>query len=68
VHKGLPPGPITNPGEEALSAVLKPADGPWRFFVVVNPDTGETRFAKTAEEHQQNVLLFQQWLRENPGG
>jgi UPF0755 protein len=68
VHEGLPPGPITNPGEEALSAVLNPADGPWRFFVVVNPDTGETRFAETAEQHQQNVLLFQQWLRENPGG
>jgi UPF0755 protein len=68
MHPGLPPGPITNPGEEALTAVLDPADGPWRFFVVVNPDTGETRFAETAEQHQQNVLLFQQWLRENPGG
>jgi UPF0755 protein len=68
VHPGLPPGPITNPGEEALGAVLNPAEGPWRFFVVVNPDTGETRFAETADQHQQNVLLFQQWLRENPGG
>jgi UPF0755 protein len=68
VHKGLPPGPITNPGEEALTAVLNPAAGPWRFFVVVNPDTGETRFAQTAAQHQKNVLLFQQWLQENPGG
>lgn len=68
VHAGLPPGPISNPGEQALSAVLAPADGPWLFFVVVDPDTGETRFAATAEEHAQNVLLFQQWLRENPGG
>ena len=67
VHPGLPPGPINNPGEEALRAVLNPAAGDWRFFVVVNPDTGETRFAETAEEHQQNVLLFQQWLREQPG-
>jgi UPF0755 protein len=68
VHPGLPPGPISNPGEDALRAVLSPADGDWLFFVVVNPDTGETRFAATAEEHQQNVLLFQQWLRENPEG
>jgi UPF0755 protein len=68
LHAGLPPGPINNPGEQALQAVLAPADGPWLFFVVVDPDTGETRFAATAEEHQQNVLLFQQWLRENPGG
>ncbi|WP_239520963.1 endolytic transglycosylase MltG [Blastococcus saxobsidens] len=67
-HPGLPPGAISNPGEDALEAVLAPAEGDWRFFVVVNPDTGETRFARTGEEHQQNVLLFQQWLRENPEG
>jgi UPF0755 protein len=67
-HAGLPPGPIGNPGEQAIQAVLAPAPGEWRFFVVVDPDTGETRFAVTAQEHQQNVALFQQWLRENPGG
>jgi UPF0755 protein len=68
VHAGLPPGAISNPGEDALRAVLAPTPGDWRFFVVVDPDTGETRFGATAEEHQQNVLLFQQWLRENPEG
>jgi UPF0755 protein len=68
VHAGLPPGAIGNPGEQAIEAVLAPAPGDWRFFVVIDPDTGETRFARTAEEHQQNVLLFQQWLREQPGG
>ena len=68
LHPGLPPGAIDNPGEEALRAVLSPAAGNWRFFVVVNPETGETRFAATGAEHQQNVLLFQQWLREHPGG
>jgi UPF0755 protein len=68
VHPGLPPGAISNPGEDALRSVLSPTPGEWRFFVVVDPDTGETRFGVTAEEHQQNVLLFQQWLRENPEG
>ena len=68
VHPGLPPGAISNPGEDALRAVLAPPPGDWRFFVVVDPDTGETRFGATAAEHQQNVLLFQQWLRENPEG
>jgi uncharacterized YceG family protein len=68
MHAGLPPGAISNPGEAALEAVLAPTPGDWRFFVVVDPDTGETRFAVTAAEHQQNVLLFQQWLRENPEG
>jgi uncharacterized YceG family protein len=66
VHAGLPPGAISNPGEEAMRAVLSPAPGEWRFFVVVDPDTGDTRFGVTAEEHAQNVLLFQQWLREHP--
>jgi UPF0755 protein len=68
LHAGLPPGAISNPGTEALQAVLAPTPGDWRFFVVVNPQTGDTRFAKTAAEHQQNVLLFQQWLREHPNG
>jgi UPF0755 protein len=67
LHSGLPPGAIDNPGEEALRAVLNPTPGDWRFFVVVDPDTGDTRFAATAEEHQQNVLLFQQWLQDHPG-
>jgi UPF0755 protein len=68
VHPGLPPGAINNPGEDALRAVLTPTPGDWRFFVVVDPDTGDTRFAATAAEHQQNVLIFQQWLRANPEG
>jgi UPF0755 protein len=67
VHAGLPPGAISNPGEEAIRATLDPTPGEWRFFVVVDPDTGETRFAVTAAEHNQNVLLFQQWLQDHPG-
>lgn len=66
VHPGLPPGPIGAPGDDAINAALNPADGPWLFFVTVNPETGETLFAETYEEHLQNVELFQQWLRENP--
>jgi UPF0755 protein len=66
-YPGLPPGAIDSPGEEALQAVLSPTPGDWLYFVVVNPDTGDTRFAATAEEHAANVALFQQWLRENPG-
>jgi UPF0755 protein len=68
MHAGLPPGPISSPGEDALRAVLAPTPGDWRYFVVVDPDTGETLFAKTGEEHQANVKKFQQWLRANPQG
>jgi UPF0755 protein len=67
VHPGLPPGPISDPGEDALHAVLSPTPGAWLYFVVVNPDTGDTRFATTDQEAQANVALFQQWLREHPG-
>jgi UPF0755 protein len=63
---GLPPGPINNPGEAAINAALNPAAGPWMFFVAINPQTGETRFAVTAAEHAQNVELFRQWLRAHP--
>jgi UPF0755 protein len=68
LHPGLTPGPISNPGEEALRAVLNPTPGPWLYFVVVDPHTGETRFATTGAEHQQNVKVFQQWLRDHPNG
>lgn len=44
---GLPPTPINSPGESALEAALSPAKGKWLYFVTVNPDTGETKFAQT---------------------
>jgi len=62
-YPGLPVGPIDSPGAEAIQAALDPEPGPWRYFVTVNPDTGETRFAVTAAEHQANVKIFQAWLR-----
>ena len=46
VNTGLPPTPINSPGEAALEAALAPAKGKWLYFVTVNPDTGETKFAK----------------------
>lgn len=58
---GLPPGPISSPGEAALEAALHPADGDWLYFVVVDLETGETRFAATAEEHQANVAVLQDY-------
>ena len=54
-YPGLPPGPISAPGEEAIEAATHPADGPWFFFVTVNLRTGETKFAETFAEHQVNV-------------
>jgi UPF0755 protein len=64
---GLPAGPIGNPGESAIKAAAAPADGPWLYFVTINPSTGETRFTDSYAEHQANVKLFQQWCSQNKG-
>jgi len=64
---GLPPGPINSPGLSAISAALRPTPGPWLYFVAVNPDTGETRFAVDKAGHDANVRLFQKWCAGHPG-
>ncbi|ODA90515.1 hypothetical protein ATY41_02030 [Leifsonia xyli subsp. xyli] len=67
VHPGLPVGPISNPGDLAINAVMHPADGPWMFFVTWNLQTGETIFSTTAAEHDAAVAKWQQWMKDNPG-
>ena len=64
---GLPPGPVANPGEGALTAAASPVAGNWLYFVTVNLDTGETKFAATYAEHQRYVAQFQQWCTANKG-
>lgn len=66
LNAGLPPGPINSPGGAAIEAALNPAEGDWKYFVTVNPDTGETLFADTYAEHLENQEQFQQWCRDNP--
>ncbi|OIK00611.1 endolytic transglycosylase MltG [Streptomyces colonosanans] len=50
--KGLPPGPIGNPGEVAIKAALHPAKGSWYYFVSVSED--KTLFAETNAEQNRN--------------
>ncbi|HEY8912220.1 endolytic transglycosylase MltG [Lacisediminihabitans sp.] len=66
-HTGLPIGPISNPGDDAIKATLHPADGTWLFFVLVNGETGETVFSTTLAEHNAAVKQWQAWLRAHPG-
>ncbi|MEV7996642.1 endolytic transglycosylase MltG [Streptomyces sp. NPDC086077] len=51
--KGLPPGPIGNPGEEALKGALDPTDEGWFYFISMDGRTSE--FTRTNEEHQELV-------------
>ncbi|MCX5389257.1 endolytic transglycosylase MltG [Streptomyces sp. NBC_00094] len=55
-RKGLPPTPIGNPGDQAVDAVIRPADGDWLYFVTVSP--GDTRFTADYALHQENVAEF----------
>ncbi|MGO1744913.1 MAG: endolytic transglycosylase MltG [Microbacterium gubbeenense] len=64
-HTGLPVGPISNPGDLAIEAAMNPADGDWLFFATVNLSTGETRFAETLAEHEENVALLDAWCADN---
>ncbi|WP_214327548.1 endolytic transglycosylase MltG [Nonomuraea sediminis] len=48
---GLPPGPICNPGADAIEAALKPAAGSWLYFVTTDPEKGITKFADSPSEY-----------------
>jgi UPF0755 protein len=60
-HPGLPPGPIASPSAASVKAVLHPADGSWVYWVTVNLDTGETKFATTWQDAQKNIAEFRAW-------
>ncbi|WP_330350342.1 endolytic transglycosylase MltG [Streptomyces sp. NBC_00582] len=45
-NKGLPPGPIGNPGDVAIKAMLNPTDDGWYYFVATD-GVSKTEFAKT---------------------
>ena len=51
-NKGLPPGPISNPGDTALEAALHPAETDYYYFLT--DDAGKIYYATTFEQHQQN--------------
>jgi UPF0755 protein len=57
VNKGLPPGPICNPGLDALKAVLYPADTAYLYFVSKND--GTHLFSPTLREHNRAVEKYQ---------
>lgn len=62
LYKGLPVGPICNPGKAAIEAALWPDEtmiqDKYLYFCLKEPNSGELVFARTLEEHNQNVAQY----------
>ena len=57
-QRGLPPGPIANPGIDAIRAVVRPADVNWLYFVASPACDRTHRFSSTLAAHNANVEAF----------
>ena len=58
LHRGLPPGPIASPGEDAFRAVLYPERHAYLYYVAIGDGSGGHAFAKTFSEHLENVQRY----------
>lgn len=56
LHKGLPPTPICNPGLDSILAVIEPTPNDYYFYL--HDYDGNIHYARTLEEHNQNVAEY----------
>ncbi len=56
--KGLPPGPINNPGRASIIAALNPASHDYLFFVARADGSGGHTFSRTGQEHEAAVRQY----------
>ena len=64
VAKGLPPGPIANPGKSALRAAVRPERTDDVYFVA--DGNGGHFFARTLFEHNRNIALYRHSAAPEP--
>ncbi|WP_413104127.1 endolytic transglycosylase MltG [Streptomyces sp. Inha503] len=62
-YKGLPPGPIGNPGHDALKAAMNPTSDGWYYFISLDGNTSQ--FSKTYADHQKWVDKFNKQRSNN---
>ena len=62
LYKGLPPGPICNPGRSAIMAALNPdakyVEEGYLYFTTKDPTNGSLEFSRTAAEHNAAVAKY----------
>lgn len=68
LHRGLPPGPIANPGARALRAAMEPAKTDYLYFVAAgaNPQ-GHSLFSRSLEEQNRNVAGYRSAIKKAGG-
>lgn len=64
LHRGLPPGPIANPGDASLRAALHPAQTHYLYFVANG--AGGHFFSSTLAQHNRNVEKYRRILAGLP--
>jgi len=68
LHKGLPPGPIANPGQRSLRAAMEPARTDYLYFVAAGSDPqGHSVFSSSLDEHNHNVAGYRQSVKKAGG-
>jgi UPF0755 protein len=66
-HKGLPPTPISNPGEASIDAAAHPAHVHYLYYVAAADGCGEQVFSDTYAQFEKNAAAYQAAVKKNDG-